>query len=45
MSINYRSREELVANIKLAIAKKNEHVARVQREWAEQDVKKIRLTV
>lgn len=35
MNVNFRSKEELIANIKLSMARKNEYVARVQREWAE----------
>ena len=36
-AVKYKNREEAVAAIKLAIAKKREWVARVDREWAEQD--------
>ena len=42
LKVNYKSKEELIANIKLSIARKNEYVARVQREWAEQNVERIR---
>ena len=33
----YKNKEAAVAAIRLAIAKKREWVARVEREWAEQD--------
>ncbi len=41
MKTNYKSKEELIAKIKLTVARKNEYVARVQREWAEQNVQRI----
>ena len=31
MKVKYNSKEELIANLKLTIAKKNEYVAKVQR--------------
>ena len=42
MKVKYNSKEELIANLKLTIAKKNEYVAKVQREWAEQNVQRLR---
>ena len=42
MKTRYKTREELIANIQLTIAKKNEYIAHVQREWAEQNLHKIR---
>lgn len=41
-AIKYKNREEAMAAIRLAIAKKREWMARVEREWAEQDVAKLR---
>ena len=35
------TREEAIAAVKLAIAKKREWVARVEREWAEEEVAKL----
>lgn len=40
----YKTREEAVAAIKLAIAKKNEYVAHVQRVWAEQHLQQLQST-
>ena len=40
-AIKYKSREEALAAVRLAIAKKREWVARVDREWAEADCKKL----
>ena len=40
-AIKYNSREEAIAAVKLAIAKKREWVARVEREWAEEEVAKL----
>ena len=40
-TIQYNSREEAIAAVKLAIAKKREWVARVEREWAEEEVAKL----
>lgn len=37
-AITYKSSQEAVAAVKLAIAKKKEWMARVEREWAEQDL-------
>lgn len=36
----YKSREEAMAALRLTIAKKREWMARVEREWAEDDVAK-----
>ena len=40
-TIQYKSREEAIAAVKLSIAKKREWVARVEREWAEEEVAKL----
>lgn len=40
-TIQYKSREEAIVAVKLAIAKKREWVARVEREWAEEEVAKL----
>ena len=40
-TIQYKSREEAIAAVKLAIAKKREWVARVERVWAEEEVAKL----
>ena len=45
MKVKYNSKEELSANLKLTIARKNEYVAKVQREWAEQNVQRLRNTI
>lgn len=45
MKVNYSSKEELIAKIKLSMARKNEYVARVQREWAECNVERFNLDV
>lgn len=39
----YKSREEAMAALRLTIAKKREWMARVEREWAEDDVAKLRI--
>ena len=40
-TVKYKSREEAIAAVKLSIAKKREWVARVEREWAEEEVAKL----
>jgi hypothetical protein len=40
-AIKYNTREEAIAAVKLAIAKKREWMARVEREWAEEEVAKL----
>lgn len=40
-AIKYKTREEAIAAVKLVIAKKREWVARVEREWAEEEVAKL----
>ena len=35
-AIKYNTREEAIVAVKLAIAKKREWMARVEREWAEE---------
>lgn len=42
-AIKYKTREEATAAIRLTIAKKREWMARVEREWAEEDVVKSRV--
>lgn len=42
MKLNYKTKEELIANIKLSIARKNECIARSQREWAEQNLERVK---
>ena len=37
----YNNREEALAAIRLSIAKKHEWVARVEREWAEEECAKL----
>lgn len=44
MKVNYKSKEELIARINLSMARKNEYVARVQREWAEQNVERFKVS-
>lgn len=41
-AIKYKTREGAMAAIRLTIAKKREWMARVEREWAEEDVVKSR---
>lgn len=43
--IKYKTKEEAIAAIKLSIAKKNEYVARVQREWAEKNLERIQTSI
>lgn len=40
--LNFKNREELLANIRLSIARKREAEARIQREWAERDVQMLK---
>ena len=44
MKVKYNCKEEFIANLKLTILKKNEYVAKVQREWAEQNVQRLHTT-
>lgn len=43
-AIKYRTPQEAMAAVKLSLARKKEWIARVEREWAEEDVMKIRST-
>lgn len=36
-AIKYNTREEAIAAVKFSIAKRREWMARVEREWAEED--------
>lgn len=38
-TIKYKSSKEAIAAVKLSIARKKEWMARVEREWAEQELK------
>lgn len=41
VAIKYKTRDEAIAAVRLAIAKKREWIARVDREWAEKDCHKL----
>ena len=41
----YNTKEEALAAIKLAVAKKNEYVAHVQRVWAEQNLRNLQTSI
>ena len=41
----YKTKEEAIAAIKLSIAKKNEYVAHIQREWAEKNLERLQASL